>query len=70
VGDQIPPEGGVLLRGPEIEAVANYVMDNAKGRGDPTYEECTNFFGKVSRVCDAYKTAPLTGASQSAEPPK
>jgi cytochrome c553 len=70
VGDQIPPEGGVLLRGPEIEAVANYVMDNVKGRGDPTYEECTNFFGKVSRVCDAYKTAPPTAASQSAEPSK
>jgi Cytochrome c len=71
VGDQIPPEGGIYLRGPEIEAVTNYVMDNVKGRGEPNYDECTNFFGKASRVCDAYKKgSPSSGPLQSAEPSK
>jgi mono/diheme cytochrome c family protein len=71
VGDQIPPEGGLYLRGPEIEAVANYVMDNVKGRGEPNYDECTNFFGKTSRVCDSYKKdSPSSGPLQSAEPSK
>jgi Cytochrome c len=69
VSDQIPPEGGAYLRGPEIEAVANYVVDNIKGRGEPNYDECTNFFGKASRVCDAYKTgSPSSGPLQSTEP--
>jgi hypothetical protein len=55
VGDRIPPEGGVFLRNPDIEAVAEYVLVKIKGKGEPNYDECVNFFGNTSRVCDIYK---------------
>jgi len=62
VGDRIPPEGGTLLRQPDIEAVADYVLAHIKGKGEPTYDECTGFFGNTSRVCDIYKTAGAPGS--------
>ena len=55
VGDRIPPEGGVFLRAPDIEAVADYVLAHIKGKGEPNYDECVSFFGNTSRVCDIYK---------------
>jgi mono/diheme cytochrome c family protein len=66
VGDQMPPEGGTFLRPADIDAVADYVIAHVKGKGEPTYAECTSFFSDTSRVCDIYKTgtpAPTSGES-------
>jgi Cytochrome C oxidase, cbb3-type, subunit III len=71
VGDGIPPEGDVFLRAPEIEAVADYVLAHVKGRGEPNYDECVDFFGTTSRVCDVYKTeSPSSRSTQTAGPAK
>ncbi|WP_315799586.1 c-type cytochrome [Bradyrhizobium sp. SZCCHNR1002] len=67
VGERMPPEGGVFLRPNDIEAVADYVLAHIKGRGEPSYDECTAFFGNTSRVCDIYKASATRPAS---EPPK
>jgi len=60
VGDRIPPEGGVFLRAPDIEAVADYVLAHIKGKGEPNYDECVSFFGNTSRVCDIYKAGSVS----------
>ena len=65
VGDRIPPEGGVFLRSPDIEAVADYVLTHIKGKGKPNYDECVSFFGNTSRVCDIYKV----GSASSSKSP-
>jgi mono/diheme cytochrome c family protein len=71
IGGNIPPEGGVFLRPHDIEAVADYVLANIKGKGEPSYDECVSFFGNTSRVCDIYKTgAKPTGSLPSAEAAK
>jgi mono/diheme cytochrome c family protein len=62
VGDRIPPEGGVLLRPGDIDAVADYVLVNIKGKGEPNYEQCVSFFGSSSRVCDIYKAGPMSSS--------
>ena len=61
VGAQIPPEANVFLRREDVETVADYVLTHIKGRGEPTYAECTDFFGSTSHVCDIYKTEPPSG---------
>ena len=66
VGDRIPPEGGVFLRSPDIEAVAEYVLVKIKGKGEPNYEECVSFFGNTSRVCDIYKAGSASIGKSSA----
>ncbi|HTO66964.1 MAG TPA: c-type cytochrome [Bradyrhizobium sp.] len=65
VGDRIPPEGGVFLRPHDIEVVADYVLANIKGKGEPNYEECVSFFGNTSRVCDIYKAGSVTSSSSA-----
>lgn len=55
-GPQMPPEGGTFLRPKDIEAVADYVIAQIKGAGEPTYAQCVSFFSSASRVCDVYKT--------------
>jgi mono/diheme cytochrome c family protein len=72
VGDRVPPEGGVFLRPNDVEAVADYVIAHIKGKGEPTYEECVDFFGNTSRVCDVYKkgSQSSSGSSPSAESSK
>jgi Cytochrome C oxidase, cbb3-type, subunit III len=55
VGDRMPPEANLFLRPSDIEAVADYVTSHIKGKGEPTYGECTDFFGQGSHVCDVYK---------------
>jgi cytochrome c553 len=66
VGDRMPPEGGTFLRAPDIEAVADYVIANIKGKGEPTYDECVSFFGNTSRVCDVYKAGSDSSAKSAA----
>jgi mono/diheme cytochrome c family protein len=64
VGERMPPEGGTFLRPNDIEAVADYVLAHIKGRGEPTYDECTAFFGNTSRVCDIYKANATKPANE------
>jgi Cytochrome c len=70
IGDNIPPQPQMFLRPSEIEAVADYVVTHLKGKGEPNYAECLEFFGEGSRVCNVLKqrgeTAPATG---TASPP-
>jgi len=64
VGDQKPPEANVFLRPNDVEAVADYVLAHIKGKGEPSFEECADFFGSTSRVCDVYKAqAPAKEAT-------
>src|SRR5689334_20480872 len=62
-GSQMPPEANTFLRPNDIEAVADYVIAHIKGKGEPTYSECTAFFGETSRVCDVYKAKQSTGTN-------
>jgi hypothetical protein len=45
-----------------VEAVADYVLARIKGKGEPNYDECIDFFGNTSHVCDIYKTQQPSGA--------
>ena len=54
-GDNHVAEATIFLRPAEIEAVADYVMKNIKGHGEPNLAECLAFFGDTSRVCETYK---------------
>jgi cytochrome c553 len=54
-GDNHVAEAGTFLRPNEIEAVADYVLANIKGHGEPNLAECVAFFGDASRVCEIYK---------------
>ena len=63
VKDMKPPTANVVLRPEEIEDVAHYVVDDIKGRGEPTLADCTAFFGDASRACDLYR--PQTAAAPS-----
>ena len=45
-----------FLRPSEIAVVADYVLAEVKGHGEPNYDECMAFFGPGSRVCDIYAT--------------
>ena len=65
VGAQMPPEANVFLRREDVEAVADYVIAHIKGRGEPTYSECTDFFSNTSHVCDIYKTEQPSGTQTS-----
>ena len=72
VAGRIPPEANTFLRPSDMEAVADYVIAHVKGRGEPNYGECVDFFGDTSRVCDIYKAQqPPTGTqTTSSEPSK
>ena len=65
-GGQMPPEANTFLRPNDIEAVADYVIAHIKGRGEPNYAECVNFFGDTSRVCDIYKAKAGPTANSAA----
>ena len=65
IGDQIPPEGGTFLRPADLDAVADYVLAHIKGKGEPTYAECTAFFSETSRVCDVYKNASPPASTET-----
>jgi hypothetical protein len=69
---QMPPEPDHPLRPSEIQAVAKYVENQIKGKGDPTLVQCQAFFGTGTRVCGIYApqgTATVQSASAPAESP-
>jgi cytochrome c553 len=70
IGAQIPPEANVFLRPEDMAAVADYVLAHIKGKGEPNYSECVDFFGNTSHVCDIYKTEQPSGAQTTTGQPK
>lgn len=54
IADQMPPTATDFLRPSEIEAVADYVLNNIKGKGDVSFADCEAFFGKGNRQCASY----------------
>jgi hypothetical protein len=48
-------QANVFLQPAEIAAVAEYVINSIKGKGDPNLADCTAFFGEQSQACDVYK---------------
>jgi hypothetical protein len=57
LGADAPPKAASPLRRSEIEAVADYVIRNIKGRGEVTYAECKSFWGEESKMCNSYTVA-------------
>ena len=49
-------QANVFLRPEEIDAVAQYVLINIKGKGDPDLADCVAFFGEQSKACDVYRS--------------
>jgi len=50
----VPPRPAKLLRDYQIEAVADYIMENLQGRGAPTKAECVVFWGEGARECERF----------------
>jgi mono/diheme cytochrome c family protein len=69
LGKTMPLEApGSFLRPAEIAAVADYVIADVKGRGDPTYADCAAFFGDGARVCNVYRPTGASAASGEPQP--
>ncbi len=68
LGKDVPVEAGTFLRPNEVAAVTDYVLAEIKGKGKPTYAECSTFFGDSARVCNVYKTTQP--ASEAVQPSK
>ena len=48
-------QGGTFLKPEEVEAVAEYVVHQVKGKGEPNLADCVAFYGEQSSACDVYK---------------
>jgi mono/diheme cytochrome c family protein len=55
LGADFPPKAASFLRTQEIEAVADYVIENLQGKGEPTREDCVAFWGGGNRECEAMR---------------
>ena len=55
LGDDIPPEPNSFLNSHEIDAVVKYLFAKDVGRGDSTYDDCVDFWGKDTRECEPMK---------------
>ena len=64
LGKDVPVEATTFLRPNEVAAVADYVLADIKGKGEPSYAECSAFFGEAARVCNVYKTTPTAEGAQ------
>jgi hypothetical protein len=64
------PQPQVYLRPPEVNAVADYVIAHVKGKGDPTFAQCTEFFGEGSKVCNTYKQGGSQPGAGTSETPR
>jgi hypothetical protein len=65
IGSHMPPEANAFLRPSDVEAVADYVITRIKGKGEPNYGECVDFFGDTSRVCDIYRAQQQSTVTQT-----
>jgi mono/diheme cytochrome c family protein len=64
-GGKMPPEPLRPLRSADIKAVADYVVAQIKGKGEPTFAQCQAFFGATTRACNMY-LRPGEASSQEA----
>lgn len=55
LGADFPPKAAKLLRGQQIEAVADYLIAKLQGQGEATYDQCIDFWGDGSRQCASMK---------------
>ena len=51
MGDMKPPAGSPKLIKREMNALVAYLLASVVGRGDPTEEECVDFFGLDNNRC-------------------
>jgi len=54
LGKDMPPEAASFLRPGDIEVVVDWVLQHLKGKGPPSYADCSNFFGPGARACEVY----------------
>jgi mono/diheme cytochrome c family protein len=54
LGKNAPPMGEFLSKR-EIDAVVKYLFAKDVGRGESTYEDCVDFWGKDTRQCEPMK---------------
>ncbi|HEY4041772.1 MAG TPA: c-type cytochrome [Rhodopila sp.] len=62
---KMPPEPDHFLRPGDVEAVAEYVVTQIKGKGEPTFAQCQAFFGSGTRVCDVYAKQNEAGQNEA-----
>ena len=55
LGADFPPKAATFLRPEEIEAVADYVITQQQGKGEPTHDDCVAFWGEGNRECAAMR---------------
>jgi len=55
LGADFPPKAATFLRAEEIEAVADYVIAQQQGKGEPSYGDCVAFWGEGNRECQAMR---------------
>ena len=65
LGKDAPPEANHFLRPREAEAVADYVLANVKGKGEPGLADCQAYWGEQSRVCEEYRRGQAGNAPRS-----
>ena len=58
LGAGFPPKAATVRRAEEIEAVADYVITQQQGRGEPSYDDCVAFWGEGNRECAAMRLGP------------
>jgi len=54
LGKNAPPMGEFLSKR-EVEAVIKYLFARVVGRGESTYDDCVDFWGKDTRQCEPMK---------------
>lgn len=51
LGHDFPAKAATFLRDQEIEAVADYVLTQIQGKGEPTHDDCVAFWGESAKQC-------------------
>lgn len=54
LGDQTPVFGGKPLIARELNALVDYIESAMRGRGEPTRQECYDYFGEGASGCLVY----------------
>lgn len=66
LGNDMPQQAANFLRLRDIEIVVDYVLQHVKGKGAPSYQDCTDFFGEGARACEVYKNDAGAASSSNA----
>lgn len=57
VGDDVPQRGNTTLTEREIRAITTLIIETFVGKGQPTFEECIEFWGVGATTCPRYPRA-------------